>query len=203
MPKVTLVIGGNGAGKSTWCQRKRNRHRLPTDFYNPDAVAEGLGDANRRAKQRTAAELISRAIRGHLERGEDFGVETTFAGRTRPRLVEQARELGYETMVVFIGTRDPEINVQRIALRAATKTGHAVDPATTRRRWKRAQEHLIRTAKAIASIELVDNSGRSGHTVARIENGIQIRQYQAAPPWARELATRIEEAASEPRGPKG
>lgn len=187
------MIGGNGAGKSTWCQR--NRHRLPANFYNPDAVAEGLGGANRRTKQRTAAAVIRRAIRGHLERREDFGVETTYAGRTRPRLVEQARELGYETVVVFIGTRDPEINIQRIASRVATKTGHTVDPTTTRQRWTKAREHLIRTTKAIASIELVDNSGRAGRTVARIENGRQIRQYRAAPSWARELVTRIEETA--------
>ena len=189
MPRLTLIVGANGAGKSTWC--RRHRHRLPDDFYNPDEIAEGLGGASRSSKQRAAAEVVSRAIREHLERREDFGVETTYAGRTRPRLVERARELGYETTVVFIGTRHPEINIQRIAWRVRTKSGHAVDPAATRRRWTTAQEHLIRTANAIASIELIDNSGPPARTVARIENGKEIRQHGATPQWANELIPRI------------
>ena len=49
------------------------------DFYNPDAIAEGLGDANLREDHRRAAEFVSRVIRRHIKGREDFGA----AGGTR------------------------------------------------------------------------------------------------------------------------
>ena len=36
IPELTIVIGGNGAGKTTWC--KQQPHELPEAFYNPDAI---------------------------------------------------------------------------------------------------------------------------------------------------------------------
>ena len=57
MPKLTIVIGANGAGKSTWCDRNR-KERLPTDFYNADSIAKGLGDWNSPRKQQAARELV-------------------------------------------------------------------------------------------------------------------------------------------------
>ena len=42
MPQLTIVIGANGAGKSTWC--RRHRDRLPEHFYNADSIAEDLGN---------------------------------------------------------------------------------------------------------------------------------------------------------------
>ena len=44
MPKLIIVIGANGAGKSTWC--RRHRDQLPEHFYDGDAIAEGLGGWN-------------------------------------------------------------------------------------------------------------------------------------------------------------
>lgn len=66
MPKLTIVVGANGAGKSTWCDRNRSK-RLPADFYNADSIAKGLGDWNSPRKQRTARELVDRNIESHLE----------------------------------------------------------------------------------------------------------------------------------------
>ena len=43
-PKLVVVIGANGAGKTTW--GGHHRERLPLRFYNADVIAAGLGDAN-------------------------------------------------------------------------------------------------------------------------------------------------------------
>ena len=64
MPKLTIVIGANGAGKSTWCDRNR-KERLPTDFYNADSIAKGLGDWNSPRKQQAARELVDQTIEEH------------------------------------------------------------------------------------------------------------------------------------------
>ncbi len=109
MPTLTIVIGGNGAGKSTWC--RDHRDELPRDFYDADSLAAGLGDWNSPAKQLEARELVDRAIQEHVGTGESFGFESTYSGRSRPRLVERAKADGYTVRAVFVGTRRPEINV--------------------------------------------------------------------------------------------
>ena len=73
MPKLTIVIGANGAGKSTWCDRNR-KERLPTDFYNADSIAKGLGDWNSPRKQQGAFP-ISRS-RAHTHRRHGHPLQT-------------------------------------------------------------------------------------------------------------------------------
>ena len=68
------MIGGNGAGKTTWC--RQHRDELPEKFYNADSIAEGLGDWNSRTAQEEARRLVDERIREHLTNREDFGFET-------------------------------------------------------------------------------------------------------------------------------
>ena len=88
MARLTIVIGSNGIGKSTWC--RRHRDLLPENFYNADSVAEGLGDRNSPSKQRAARELVDGPIDAHLGKGEDFCFESTYSGRSRPQITEQS-----------------------------------------------------------------------------------------------------------------
>ena len=41
MARLTIVIGANGAGKSTWA--RSHRRELPADFHDTDSIAQGLG----------------------------------------------------------------------------------------------------------------------------------------------------------------
>ena len=86
MPTLTIVIGGNGAGKSTWCSR--NRERLPDHFYDADSLARGLGGWNDAERQRDARRLVDVAVHDRLERNESFGFESTYSGASRPNVVK-------------------------------------------------------------------------------------------------------------------
>ncbi len=191
MPKLTVVIGSNGAGKSTWC--KKHRETLPEHFYNPDSIAEGIGDWNKRSKQREAGEFVSRRTKEHLEKKESFGLETTYAGRSRPQMVKRAKMLGYQVHAIFIGTRNPEINVRRVAARVRNQTGHNVNRDEIRRRWSTTQENLVATKKSIDKIDLLDNSAKDTRTVGCIHQGDRARLTTPTPRWAKRLASRIEE----------
>ena len=187
--RLTIVIGGNGAGKTTWC--RRHRDLLPEHFYNADSIAEGLGGWNIPAKQRAARELIDRAIEAHLEKLDDFGFESTYSGRSRPRIVERAKALGYETTAIFVGTRQPEINVDRIAMRVAGLSGHDVETREVHRRWTAAQENLVRTAQAMRRIALMDNSDESARCTMEIEHGLAANPTSPVPDWVTRLTQRI------------
>lgn len=189
MPKLTIVIGANGAGKSTWCDQHRAR-RLPADFYNADSIAQGLGSWNSPRKQRTAREVVDHNIDRHLAERSDFGFESTYSGSSRPDIVRRAKQAGFTIEAIFVGTTRPEINVKRVARRVATRTGHDVPKKEIHRRWKAAQDNLATTAEHIDLIELLDNSGETRRSAVRIKNGRITDRGSRVPKWAAELAMR-------------
>ena len=188
-PKLTIVIGTNGAGKSTWCSKHEDE--LPTAFYDADSIANSLGDWNDRHNQIQAARRVNRALRDHLASSESFGFESTYSGRSRPRLVERAAREGYDVHAVFIGTRHPQINVARVKRRVKENTGHAVDADDIRRRWHNAQENLARTAHAFNRIDLYDNSGTTYRQIAVLERHAIEQVSPETPEWTRLLLGRI------------
>ena len=189
MPKLTIVIGANGAGKSTWCNQHRAR-RLPAHFYNADSIAQGLGDWNSPSKQRAAREVVDGNIEKHLTEKNDFGFESTYSGKSRPDIVRRAKKVSYTIEAIFVGTTRPEINVKRVEKRVAARTGHDVQKREIHRRWKAAQDNLAATAEHIDRIELLDNSGRTRRSSVRIENGRIAGRASRVPEWARRLAAR-------------
>ena len=190
MPKLTIVIGANGAGKSTWCDRNRKK-RLPSDFYNADSIAKGLGDWNSPRKQQAARELVDRTIEEHLRTKTDFGFESTYSGNSRPDIVRRAKSLGFQIEAIFVGTVSSDINVERVAGRVRAKTGHDVPVNEIQRRWTAAQENLTRTANALDKIELIDNSEKATRRAVRIRDGRETGRTSRVPKWADGLAAQL------------
>lgn len=191
MPTLMLVIGGNGAGKSTWCSA--NRERLPDHFYDADSIARGLGGWNDVDRQRDARRLVDVSVQGHLEKNESFGFESTYSGRSRPSIVETAAARGYEVHAIFVGTTRPGINVERVRKRVVAATGHDVPVHEIKRRWTAAQENPVATAGCMTTIELLDNSKRI-REVGLMAGNKAATLTEAVPEWARSLMTRIAEA---------
>ena len=139
-PQLTVVIGANGAGKTTWT--RSNRDQLPEPFYNADSIAEGLGDANSPASQERARELVDQEIEDRMRLKEDFGFESTWSGKSRPEIVCDASAQGYTTRAVFLGTNHPGINISRVRQRVR-EGGHNVPESEIVRRWTAAYENLL------------------------------------------------------------
>ena len=189
MPKLTIVIGANGAGKTTWCREERSR--LPKHFYNADSIAEGLGDWNSPTQQRQSRRLVDKAVERHLAENEDFGFESTYSGNSRPMIVRNAASRGYEVEAVFVGTNTPAINIDRVKARVDAGTGHDVPDSEIRRRWSTAQRNLAETAPFINTIHLYDNSEAKSRHVAWITK-TNIRLTQKLPKWTSRLIEKIE-----------
>ena len=68
-PEFVVVIGANGAGKTTWV--RMNRDILPKPFYNADSIAEGLGDPNDAELQRRARRIVDAEIDERLQNVQD------------------------------------------------------------------------------------------------------------------------------------
>ena len=99
--------------------------------------------------------------------------------------MQRARQLGYATHAVFIGTEDHEINIARVSKRVL-EGGHSIPTAEIVRRWSAAQENLLRTWTCFDTITIIDNSEIQPEIVAK-QHKLSQHVSPTAPPWVRHL----------------
>ncbi len=149
-------MGCDGCGKSMW--KRENWDLLPDRYYDQDSVAAGVGGWDSEVARAEARLIVDAKIDESLQEGLNFGMESTYSGRPGRALVERAKAADYRIEGVYIGTQDPEINVDRIRQRVDDLTGHWVDPRLVPERWKFSLSNLRRTASQFDDLELFDNS---------------------------------------------
>ncbi len=110
-------------------------------------------------------------------------METTLSGHNYLQMMTDARERGFEVILIYVGTKNSDINVARVANRV-TLGGHDVPEADIRRRYERSLRNLpIAIALADHAI-LLDNSTDSGYQlIAHFDHGTA-HWFQEAPSWA-------------------
>lgn len=183
MPRLNVLIGANGSGKSSW--RTEYPGVLPEYFYDADEMAMQMADEDYSLALNKARQLVSDAAERHLALGEDFGFESTYSGRSRPDIVRRAHELGYDVHASFIGTDDPRINIDRVAFRVNVEGGHDVENETIQNIWFRAQENLVKTAQYMSLINVYDNSdpNRPHRHMAEIASGRLVYTTDESEQW--------------------
>ena len=124
-PKLYIIAGCNGAGKTT-----ASMSILPDvldcrEFVNADEIAKGLSPFNPEEVALVAGKLMLQRINYLLQRRSTFAIETTLATRSYQGLVERAKEKGYEVILLFFWLPTPDMAVKRVAMRVA-EGGHNI-----------------------------------------------------------------------------
>ncbi|QBY55996.1 zeta toxin family protein [Cupriavidus oxalaticus] len=157
---VLCFAGPNGSGKTTANREVLEASGLPPEAYiNADDIAKTLESeiADYDERNRKAAAIAEERRLAALEAGDSFAFETVMSTPEKVALLTQAKAKGYEVLLVFVATNNPEINVARVANRVSLG-GHAVKPDTIRDRYWRTLE-LLACAVEQADMALVyDNS---------------------------------------------
>jgi predicted ABC-type ATPase len=182
VPTLTVIAGPNGSGKSTLTRIGREAFQ-DAPVLDPDAIARKLQntfvgggsaiDAGREVLDTAAAYLRCR---------QSFLVETTLSGNTYLRMMREAKGLGYTVILMFVGTTNVEINIERVKQRVSNG-GHDVSEEDQRRRYPRSMANMRKAYEIADEAVLWDNSSK-GHVrlAAKDENGLVI--YQSLPDWA-------------------
>jgi len=131
--------------------------------------------AGREVVQRTA---------DYLNRGASFAVETTLAGRSKPKLIWNAKARGYEIHLIFIGLDSPERCIARIRNRAALG-GHFIPDADVRRRYARSVANAVQSLRSVDIAKFYDNSRDGARLVLVAKTGIVVWQADPLPEWVR------------------
>ena len=182
-PRLAILLGATGAGKSTW--RRRHRRELPPDVYDVDSIAEGLGSYDDTGLRARARAIIAEQIDLRFQYNESFGLETPFTSPDDKRLVRTALTRGYETVAIFLGTADPGLNARRVRVNARDNTGPDVSGRLIAREWLAAQYNLVSAARSFDRIRLIDTTAGGTQTLADFPRG-DVPALDA-PQWAARL----------------
>jgi predicted ABC-type ATPase len=147
-PIVLAFAGPNGSGKTTVA---RGLPVLGT-YVNADEIKKEHGLTDLEAAQQ--AELLRNAL---LNKNTDFSFETVLSTDRNLRLLQKAKERGYEVQCIYVLTCDENINIARVRARHAAG-GHDVPEEKIRKRYSRALALLPGLIEVCDKILIYDNS---------------------------------------------
>ena len=171
MPRVVVLGGINGAGKTTASRAVlQDVLRIPT-FVNADAIARGLNGLNPEAESFRAGRLMLQEMARLVEERADFAFETTLSARTYAGWLRTLRVLGYKVYLFYYWLDSPELAIERVARRVKAG-GHHVPDEDIRRRYARGVRNFIELYRPVADFwEVYDNSYGQCHLLAMGEGG--------------------------------
>ena len=134
MPRLYIISGCNGAGKTTASYSLLPEMLNCKDFVNSDEFAKGLSPFDPSKASIQASRYMLMKIRYLLKRGQDFAIETTLATRTLMKIVKQAQAAGYTVTLLYFWLNSPDLAVARVRARVEAG-GHDIPEETIRRRY--------------------------------------------------------------------
>lgn len=141
-PTCWIIAGPNGAGKTTFALEYLPRVAGCTYFINADLIAAGLSPLAPERELMAASRLFLREIEERIAARDSFAFETTLAGRTYLRLMEQLRRDGWRVELIYLALPSVEMSKERVAERVA-HGGHNIPLADIERRFPRSLRHLL------------------------------------------------------------
>ena len=152
-PTLYVVAGPNGSGKSTLTKSGRFRD---VRIVDPDRIAHRISPDDPQGAAGAAAREVIRARRAAIGAGEAFVVETTLAGKSTLRLMDDARAAGYRIELHYVSVDSVALALDRISNRVALG-GHRVPEEDVRRRFVRSLANLPEAMTRSDEARLYDN----------------------------------------------
>ena len=182
-PVFTLIAGANGAGKSTLTGGNPETFS-PYPLLDPDRFTRPLSPST--TSPIAAGREVLRLAKDYLEKAESFTIETTLSGRNYLEMMIRAHILGFEVVLIYIGTEDVNINLSRIQQRVLS-SGHDVPENDVRRRYARSLDHLPVAVQRGDHTLLFDNSTESAYQLVGVLSPPLVQWFEPLPRWAAAL----------------
>lgn len=158
MPKLFIIAGCNGAGKTTASFTILPEILNCNEFVNADIIAKGLSPFAPEKAAVAAGRILLERVKELMEAGHDFAVETTLATRTHANMIKEAQKRGYIVTILFFWLNMPSLAVERVRLRVQSG-GHNVSEDKIRRRYDMGIKHLFNLYLPICDYWIIiDNS---------------------------------------------
>lgn len=186
MKQLWLLVGGNGAGKSSFYRLMLQPYGLP--FVNADSLARLVYPEDPEAHSYEAALLAEKQRNTLLLKGASFCFETVYSHPSKLDFTARAKALGYQVIMVFIHLECSELNVARVAQRIS-EGGHAVPTDKVIQRIPRTLALVKASIPLCDEVRIVDNSSSDEpfRWVLTFKDGCVFDQRRPLPAWAEQL----------------
>jgi predicted ABC-type ATPase len=204
-PFLLVVAGPNGSGKTTLTNRLRSIGLDFGTYINADEIAARLQRNNRAAAPEASRQAQIEADtmrRAKLDARESYSFETVMSHPSKIQEMLEARRLGFDVRLFFVGVDDPAINVSRVAQRVA-RGGHDVPLEKILARYKRTMELLPQAMRAANRATIYDNSDlevgpqriawshwERDKLIIHVKGSLEKNRWAMARPWFKEYGLR-------------
>ncbi|MDO5096289.1 MAG: zeta toxin family protein [Peptostreptococcaceae bacterium] len=184
-PQLLLFAGPNGSGKSTITRTYEDRIASMV-YINADDIKKKYN-----LSDQEAFDQASRLRENCLKSKVNFSFETVFSHESKVDFMRRAKKQGYEIILVFVTTFDPEINKRRVEFRVLTG-GHDVPPEKIVSRYERTMA-LMPKAVALADFSTVYNNSLEKPVVLLEKRKHEIEIFPQPTPskWTHEKLTNL------------
>lgn len=177
LPKLYIIAGCNGAGKTTASFTILPEILGCKEFINADEIAKGLSPFQPESVAMQAGRIMLARMDELLQKGETFAFETTLATKSYKQKIEWAEANGYEVTLLFFWLDSPNIAKERVAQRVA-EGGHSIPLETIERRYYNGIANLFTIYIDIVDIcYIFDNSEGRKELIAQKERHKDIVIY--------------------------
>lgn len=143
MPRLFIISGCNGAGKTTASYTLLPEMLECRQYVNSDEFAKGLAPFDPESVSVQASRLMLMRIRYLFFKKEDFSIETTLATRSLLKMIREAQAEGYFVTLMYFWLNSPDLAVARVKARVEAG-GHNIPEETVRRRYRVGIKYFFR-----------------------------------------------------------
>jgi predicted ABC-type ATPase len=114
--ELFVFAGANGSGKSTIINNFRNNGKCPKKYICPDLIVD-KSEKDSVTAYINAMQLCEQLRYDAVINGESFSFETVLSNPDKLDFIKFAQKHGYTVTAIYIVTKDPKINIERVAER--------------------------------------------------------------------------------------
>ena len=146
--QLLVYAGPNGSGKSSIT----GSIPIVGQYINADLIQKTLG-----CDALTAAQVAAQTRQYCIDQRLSFTMETVLSSGYSFQVLENASHVGYDIMMIYVLTHNPEINVKRVAERIKAG-GNFVEEGKIKPRYIRSLAILPRAIALCRRVLIFDNS---------------------------------------------
>jgi predicted ABC-type ATPase len=153
--QLWILVGGNGAGKSTFYNARLRKNGIP--FINADVIAKEVFPDDPESHSYDAAMLADQRRERLLIEGRSFCFETVFSHPSKIDFIAKAKGYGFEINMVFVHLVEDQLNQARVHQRVK-KGGHSVPAQKVKDRIPRVLANVKSAIPLCDQVLVLDNS---------------------------------------------
>ena len=165
-PKIIVIAGCNGAGKSTIAPHLLRDAFGLKDFVNADTIAQGLSAFSPESVSLEAGRLMLKRLKDLANGRKNFSFETTLATRFYANWLAELQQNSFEFHLIFLWLESPELAFERVRSRV-NQGGHDIPQDLIYRRYFKGLRNFFGLYKPIANTWTFFDNSRNAEIIAK------------------------------------